>query len=140
MRQLGMGIALVAGLIGLAEPSAAKVMKFEVIRIESPAFEGRVFGSVGTYDRIIARATVAVSPADPHNTSSSTSTAPRALHRAWSRRQPMSRSSVRPARQTATGACSTMSSIAARNGRLPISTTARPETILARRRPPATAS
>ena len=68
MRQLGMGIALVAGLIGLAEPSAAKVKKFEVVRIESPAFEGRVFGSVGTYDRIIARATVAVSPADPHNT------------------------------------------------------------------------
>jgi len=58
MRQLGMGIALfgglVTGLIGLAEPSVAKVVKFEIIRIESPAFEGRVFGPVGTYDRIIA--------------------------------------------------------------------------------------
>jgi hypothetical protein len=32
-----------------------------------PAFEGRTFGTVGTYDRIIARATIAVSPSDPHN-------------------------------------------------------------------------
>ena len=32
-----------------------------------PAFEGRSFGAVGTYDRIIARATIAVSPADPRN-------------------------------------------------------------------------
>src|SRR5882757_7198760 len=71
MRQLGMGIALVAGcvagLVGLAEPSVAKVVRFEVIRVESPAFEGRVFGPVGTYDRIIARATVAVAPGDARN-------------------------------------------------------------------------
>ena len=71
MRQLGMGIALfggmVAGLIGPAEPSVAKVVKFEIIRIESPAFEGRVFGPVGTYDRIIARATIAVAPGDARN-------------------------------------------------------------------------
>jgi hypothetical protein len=67
MRNLVTGIALAAGAIGLAEPSAAKVVKFEVVRVESPAFEGRVFGAVGTYDRIIARATVAVSPSDPHN-------------------------------------------------------------------------
>ena len=58
---------MIAGLVGLTEPSAAKVIKFEVVQIESPAFEGRVFGAVGTYDRIIARAIVAVSPADPHN-------------------------------------------------------------------------
>jgi len=46
---------------------AAKVVKFEILRTESPAFERRTFGAVGTYDRIIARATVAVSPSDPHN-------------------------------------------------------------------------
>src|SRR5262249_617880 len=34
---------------------------------ESPALEGRSFGSVGTYDRIIARTTIAVSPSDPRN-------------------------------------------------------------------------
>ena len=54
-------------LLALVQPSAAKVVKFEVVRVESPAFEGRSFGAVGTYDRIIARATIAVSPDDPHN-------------------------------------------------------------------------
>src|SRR3954470_14941137 len=61
------GLALIAGVAGHPDPSAAKVVKFEMLRTESPAFEGRSFGSVGTYDRIIARATIAVSPDDPHN-------------------------------------------------------------------------
>ena len=58
---------LIAGIFGFANPAAAKLVKFEIIRVESPAFEGRSFGSVGTYDRILARATIAVSPDDPHN-------------------------------------------------------------------------
>ena len=55
------------GLCGLIADATAKVVKFEIVRIE-PAFEGRVFGTVGTYDRVIARATIALSPTDPHNT------------------------------------------------------------------------
>ena len=51
-------IILVAGILGFASPCSAKVVKFEIIRIESPAFEGRAFGAVDTYDRIVARATV----------------------------------------------------------------------------------
>jgi Alpha/beta hydrolase domain len=58
---------LIACIFGFANPAAAKLVKFEIIRVESPAFEGRSFGSVGTYDRILARATIAVSPDDPHN-------------------------------------------------------------------------
>src|SRR5438270_7809520 len=61
------GLALIAGVAGHPDPSAAKVVKFEMLRTESPAFEGRTFGTVGTYDRIIARATIAVAPGDPHN-------------------------------------------------------------------------
>jgi len=60
-------IALAVSVAGLAQPLAAKVVKFEIVRIESPAFEGRPFGTVGTYDRIIARATIAVAPNDSHN-------------------------------------------------------------------------
>ena len=56
-----------ASLTGAADPLAAKVIKFEVRSVESPAFESRRFGDVGTYDRIIARATIAVSPTDPRN-------------------------------------------------------------------------
>jgi hypothetical protein len=68
MRHLLSAVVLIASIVGFTDSSSAKVVKFEIIRIESPAFEGRVFGSVGTYDRIVARATVAVSSGDPHNT------------------------------------------------------------------------
>src|ERR1700674_5057837 len=60
-------IIVAAGIMGLVGPSAAKVVKFEIVRVESPAFEGRSFGTVGTYDRIVAHATIAVSPDDPHD-------------------------------------------------------------------------
>src|SRR5664279_4401694 len=66
MRHL-LSAVIVAGVLGLASPAAAKVAKFEIVRVESPAFEGRSFGTVGTYDRIIARATIAVAPDDPRN-------------------------------------------------------------------------
>jgi hypothetical protein len=71
MGQLQRAIIGIAGVIALGSslgsPCAAKVVKFEIVRVESPAFEGRTFGAVGTYDRIIARATIAVTPGDPHN-------------------------------------------------------------------------
>jgi hypothetical protein len=69
MRHLPSAMILIATVViaALACPASAKVIKFEITRVESPAFEGRAFGTVGTYDRIIARATVAVSPDDPHN-------------------------------------------------------------------------
>ena len=60
MRHLLRSIALIAGIVGIVSPSAAKIQKFEITRVDSPAFEGRSFGAVGTYDRIIARATIAV--------------------------------------------------------------------------------
>jgi hypothetical protein len=60
------GIAAVG--LSVVGPCAAKVVKFDILRVESPAFEGKTFGAVGTYDRIVARATIAVAPDDPHNT------------------------------------------------------------------------
>ena len=67
MGQLRRAIILIAAAIIFLSPSAAKVVKFEILRVESPAFEGRTFGAVGTYDRILARATIAVTPDDIHN-------------------------------------------------------------------------
>ncbi|MGD0848080.1 alpha/beta hydrolase domain-containing protein [Bradyrhizobium sp.] len=67
MRHWLSAIVLTAGIFSLANPCAAKVVKFEIVRVESPAFEGRSFGPVGTYDRIVAHATIAVSPDDPRN-------------------------------------------------------------------------
>src|SRR5439155_1431243 len=67
MKHLSAAVVVVAGVAGLAQPLAAKVVNFEVLRIESPAFEGRSFGAVGAYARIIAGATIAVAPGTPHN-------------------------------------------------------------------------
>ena len=55
-------------LIALAATTArAEVVRFEVIRTESPTFGGRAFGMVGQYEKLIARATMGVNPTDPHN-------------------------------------------------------------------------
>ena len=67
MKLLQKGLAFAIIFLGPSQPADAKVIKFEVLRTESPAFEGRTFAPVGTYDRIIARATISVPPDDPHN-------------------------------------------------------------------------
>jgi Alpha/beta hydrolase domain len=67
MSQLRRLVMLIAATVIFASPCAAKIVKFEILKVESPAFEGRTFGAVGTYDRIVARATIAVAPDDIHN-------------------------------------------------------------------------
>jgi hypothetical protein len=72
MGYLQRAIILIAGIVSLGcslgGPCAAEVIKFDIVRVESPAFGGRTFGAVGTYDRILARATIAVAPDNPRNT------------------------------------------------------------------------
>src|SRR5580704_6434771 len=67
MGQLRRAVMLIAATVIFSSPCAAKIVKFEILKVESPAFEGRTFGTVGTYDRIVARATIAVAPDDIHN-------------------------------------------------------------------------
>lgn len=67
MKRILQGLAFAISVVCPSQPVDAKVIKFEILRTESPAFEGRTFAPVGTYDRIIARATIAVPPDDPHN-------------------------------------------------------------------------
>jgi Alpha/beta hydrolase domain len=66
MGKLQRAIVLIASITAFS-PCSAKVVKFDIVRVESPAFEGRSFGAVGTYDRILARATIAVAPDHPSN-------------------------------------------------------------------------
>jgi hypothetical protein len=61
------GIVLGAALALAAPAAEAKLVALDILRVETPAFEGRHFGDVGTYDKITARATIALDPADPHN-------------------------------------------------------------------------
>ena len=44
------------------DASRAELVRFEVVDIESPYFDGRSFGSVGQYEMITATATFAVEP------------------------------------------------------------------------------
>ena len=62
MRKLALACALLA-------PSAAtaQVARFELIGPPQPVLDGREFGAAGRYERVSARATVAVDPADPRN-------------------------------------------------------------------------
>lgn len=57
MRQLRRAVVLIAATSVVASRCAAKIVKFEIMKVESRAFEGR---GVGTYDPIRARTTVAV--------------------------------------------------------------------------------
>jgi hypothetical protein len=61
------GAGTLGGVTAVPPDAIAKVVGFEVVKIESPAFGGRSFGGVGSYDRILARATIAVDPLDRHN-------------------------------------------------------------------------
>ena len=56
---------LLCGLAGVE--AKAELVRFEILRVESPTFDGVSFGDVGPYEKIIARAVLRVDPADPHN-------------------------------------------------------------------------
>jgi len=57
-------VALVAGTTGTAE---AEITRIQITRVESPAFGGASFGSVGTYDKLVGRAYGEVDPKDAQN-------------------------------------------------------------------------
>ncbi len=59
--------AALAASLGLAAPAAAEVVAFERQGSPTPAFEGREFGAAGRYERITARASLALDPANPRN-------------------------------------------------------------------------
>ena len=60
-------LTTLATLAACAGPAFAEVSRFEIQGTPTPAFGGREFGTVGRYERIAARATIAVDPADPRN-------------------------------------------------------------------------
>ncbi len=66
LRFLGATLVVVIFLLFSAD-AEAEVVRFEVLEVESPTFEGRQFGSVGQYEKIVARAFLEVDPTDPHN-------------------------------------------------------------------------
>jgi len=60
-------LALVAGLVSIGTVAEARIFKIEITSRESPAFEGRSFGTAGPYEKLRGRAYGEVDPRDPRN-------------------------------------------------------------------------
>ena len=58
--------AVIAAICLVPVTLRAEVIRFDILE-RQPAFTGRSFGDVGPYERITARATIALDPADEHN-------------------------------------------------------------------------
>jgi Alpha/beta hydrolase domain len=59
-------LALAAATCFLPLMSRAEVVKFDIVE-RTPAFAGRSFGAVGSFERITAKATIALDPRDDRN-------------------------------------------------------------------------
>ena len=59
--------AALAGLLAVPCPAEARVVRIEIERVESPTFEGRAFGEVGPYEKLVGRVFGEVDPEAPEN-------------------------------------------------------------------------
>jgi hypothetical protein len=61
--------ALLSGLVAFAliTSAHAEVTRFDVLERTVPALQGRSFGAAGQAEKITARATIALDPANPQN-------------------------------------------------------------------------
>lgn len=66
-----MQILLAAGVgwfvFGLPAVAIARITRIEITQIESPAFGGASFGTIGAYEKLVGRAFGEVDPQDPQN-------------------------------------------------------------------------
>ena len=60
-------LIVVAALLAVPAASDARVTRVEIERVESPTFEGRSFGDVGPYEKLVGRVHGEVDPAAPEN-------------------------------------------------------------------------
>ena len=68
--RLSIALALAAGTVLTAPVAEARITRIEITSVQSPTFEGRVFGpsgSVGAYEKLRGKAHGEVDPADPRN-------------------------------------------------------------------------
>jgi Alpha/beta hydrolase domain len=66
-RSLRLSFALAAATVVAAPAADARIVRLEILSVESPTFGGLSFGTVGTYEKIFARAHGEVDPADRRN-------------------------------------------------------------------------
>ncbi len=61
-------VIFAGSLLWISPDAEAEVTRFQILEVESPTFEGRKFGGVGQYEKIVARAFFEVDPDQQHNT------------------------------------------------------------------------
>jgi len=66
-RLLSAALVLAAGAILTGPIAEARIVRIEITSKESPALEGRTFGNVGGYEKLMGKAYGEVDPADPRN-------------------------------------------------------------------------
>ena len=60
-------VALALATINPTSSADARIIRFEILSVQSPTFGGLSFGNVGTYEKIFARAYGEVDPSDRRN-------------------------------------------------------------------------
>ena len=64
---LRLSFALAAATVIAAPVADARIVRLEILSVQSPTFGGMSFGSVGTYEKIFARAYGEIDPSDRRN-------------------------------------------------------------------------
>ena len=77
--QLSRAVAILCAILAALIPAAApaRITGIAIDRVESPTFDGRSFGSVGQYVKLVGRATGEIDPDHPLTAALSTSSARR---------------------------------------------------------------
>ena len=63
----GQFIAVSLCAVAAATSAQARITRISITKVELPAFDGRAFGGVGQYEKLVGRATGEVDPSDPRN-------------------------------------------------------------------------
>ena len=66
-RSLRLSFALAAATVIVVSVADARIVRLEILSVQSPTFGGMSFGNVGTYEKIFARAYGEVDPSDRRN-------------------------------------------------------------------------
>ena len=60
-------VVALAGLLGAPVLADARITRIEISRVESPTFEGKSFGDVGQYEKLVGRVFGEIDPTAPRN-------------------------------------------------------------------------
>ena len=86
----GQFIAVSLCAVAAATSAQARITRISITKVELPAFDGRAFGGVGQYEKLVGRANGEVDPSTRATRSSRTSSLRRETRAAWSRTKPTS--------------------------------------------------